>query len=295
MNLHRRRASEQGRKPRLESLRRLRQERGQTLVEYALIIAVVSLGALAALGFLTGRIQNLFSKTGNSLEAVSIGGSSSGSGSGSGSATSGSPTPPANNAAPTAGNNPGIVTSGIPGGSGVVFSTGIQSSGIDPGQGVLSNTQPSSAGCTISYSNGNTYTFTGVWAPDPPDGNNNSPIWQSGGSGTTYHWACVGSGNFSTPANNTSYGAYKEFDDDRVDNGTYVYFTNIPWHGSGTPGNSGVFRNGGSTGSGQAFFYTNTGIYVCTWQTNPGGSNNHWATNTTHGVGETTNYSQRCA
>jgi Flp pilus assembly pilin Flp len=45
-------------------------EEGQTLVEYALIIAVVSLGALAALGFLSGRIQNLFSRTGNSLNTV---------------------------------------------------------------------------------------------------------------------------------------------------------------------------------------------------------------------------------
>ena len=45
-------------------------EEGQTLVEYALIIAVVSLGALAALGFLSGKIQGLFSKAGNSLNTV---------------------------------------------------------------------------------------------------------------------------------------------------------------------------------------------------------------------------------
>ena len=51
---------------------RLREERGQTLVEYALIIAVVSLGALTALGFLSGKIQALFSKAGNSINAVSV-------------------------------------------------------------------------------------------------------------------------------------------------------------------------------------------------------------------------------
>ncbi len=56
----------------------LRGEKGQTLVEYALIIAVVSLGALAALGFLSGRIQNLFSRAGNSIEAVTIGAPSGG-------------------------------------------------------------------------------------------------------------------------------------------------------------------------------------------------------------------------
>jgi Flp pilus assembly pilin Flp len=47
-------------------------EEGQTLVEYALIIAVVSLGALVALGFLSGRIQDLFSRAGNSLNEVPV-------------------------------------------------------------------------------------------------------------------------------------------------------------------------------------------------------------------------------
>ena len=45
-------------------------EGGQGLVEYALIIALVSLAAVAALGFLSGRINNLFSKAGNVLNAV---------------------------------------------------------------------------------------------------------------------------------------------------------------------------------------------------------------------------------
>ena len=46
------------------------EESGQTLVEYALIIAIVSLGAVLALGFLSGRIQKLFSVTGNQLNDV---------------------------------------------------------------------------------------------------------------------------------------------------------------------------------------------------------------------------------
>jgi Flp pilus assembly pilin Flp len=45
-------------------------ESGQTLVEYALIIALVSLAAIVALGFLSGRINNLFSRAGNSLNTV---------------------------------------------------------------------------------------------------------------------------------------------------------------------------------------------------------------------------------
>ena len=45
------------------------EESGQTLVEYGLIIAIVALGAVLALGFLSGKINDLFSKTGNRLNA----------------------------------------------------------------------------------------------------------------------------------------------------------------------------------------------------------------------------------
>jgi pilus assembly protein Flp/PilA len=43
------------------------EESGQTLVEYALIIALVGIAAIVALTFLSGRINNLFNKTGNLL------------------------------------------------------------------------------------------------------------------------------------------------------------------------------------------------------------------------------------
>jgi len=42
-------------------------EKGQTLVEYALIISLIAIAAVLALGFLSGRINNLFSKTGSEL------------------------------------------------------------------------------------------------------------------------------------------------------------------------------------------------------------------------------------
>jgi len=42
-------------------------EDGQTLVEYGLIIAIIALGAVVALTFLSSKINDLFSKTGNKL------------------------------------------------------------------------------------------------------------------------------------------------------------------------------------------------------------------------------------
>jgi Flp pilus assembly pilin Flp len=45
------------------------EESGQTLVEYGLIIAIIALGAVVALAFLSGKINDLFSKTGNKLNA----------------------------------------------------------------------------------------------------------------------------------------------------------------------------------------------------------------------------------
>ena len=46
------------------------EESGQTLVEYALIIAIVALGSVVALGFLSGKIQNLFNTAGSQLNDV---------------------------------------------------------------------------------------------------------------------------------------------------------------------------------------------------------------------------------
>jgi Flp pilus assembly pilin Flp len=62
--------------PSLERLRALpsrSDQSGQGLVEYALIIAIVSLGAVLALGFLSGKINTLFSKAGSSVDTVAVG------------------------------------------------------------------------------------------------------------------------------------------------------------------------------------------------------------------------------
>ncbi|HSW94952.1 MAG TPA: Flp family type IVb pilin, partial [Patescibacteria group bacterium] len=50
-----------------EVVRFLRDEDGQGLVEYALIIAVIAIAVIIAMVFLQGQIQNIFSNIGNNL------------------------------------------------------------------------------------------------------------------------------------------------------------------------------------------------------------------------------------
>jgi pilus assembly protein Flp/PilA len=48
-------------------LRFLRDDQGQGLVEYALIIAVIAIAVIIAMLFLRDQISNLFSNVGNNL------------------------------------------------------------------------------------------------------------------------------------------------------------------------------------------------------------------------------------
>jgi pilus assembly protein Flp/PilA len=45
----------------------LKEEDGQGLVEYALIIAVIAIAVIVAMIFLRGQLQNIFSNIGNNL------------------------------------------------------------------------------------------------------------------------------------------------------------------------------------------------------------------------------------
>ena len=45
----------------------MREEDGQGLVEYALIIAVIAIAVILAMVFLRGQIENIFSNIGNNL------------------------------------------------------------------------------------------------------------------------------------------------------------------------------------------------------------------------------------
>jgi pilus assembly protein Flp/PilA len=45
----------------------IRNDEGQGLVEYALIIAVIAIAVIVAMIFLKGQLQNIFSNIGNNL------------------------------------------------------------------------------------------------------------------------------------------------------------------------------------------------------------------------------------
>lgn len=156
-------------------------ESGQTLVEYALIIALVSLAAIAALGFLSGKIQNVFSKSGNSLAAVEA---SIGSGGG------GTPPPPPPPPAPVP--TPGSVNITCPGG------------GCGDGETLTATTS--------GWANGPITNHRFVWARndsflDPPGPNNETcvtnaqPGWgdvetdNGAGATQTYNSPIQGSGS----------------------------------------------------------------------------------------------------
>ena len=51
----------------MEMQRFFRDDDGQGLVEYALIIAVIAIAVIVAMIFLRGQIQNIFSNIGNNL------------------------------------------------------------------------------------------------------------------------------------------------------------------------------------------------------------------------------------
>jgi pilus assembly protein Flp/PilA len=64
---HYRQTLERGRPGMLELARFARDEDGQGLVEYALIIAVIAIAVIVAMIFLRDQITNIFSNIGNNL------------------------------------------------------------------------------------------------------------------------------------------------------------------------------------------------------------------------------------
>lgn len=157
-------------------------ESGQGLVEYALIIAVVSLGAIASLTFLKGSITGLFSKAGNSIALVAVGGGGSGGGGGGNNL----PTVLTNNVALPGG---GTGSYSPTGGTGPTGYTGVPGIYTDnPPNNV--QTGSSCAGITVGTG---TIPAGWVWVDNddlPPD--TQWTVAGSSGSGSpTFAWACI--------------------------------------------------------------------------------------------------------
>ncbi len=237
----------------------LRGERGQTLVEYALIIAVVSLGALAALGFLSGRIQNIFSKAGNSVEAVNVGAPVGGGPGGSGG------TPP--------GNGTSVTGTGVPtgGGGSQWFGGGTMTSGpsgLTGLAGVYTNSTPSQTTCQFTL---NGFTYSGVWVRETGDD------WDGSGVSGDYDWACIANPPFTPPTDHTDMDGVNFAGNDNDGAEWYSGGTGVGNNNpSPSPSPAGAWDND-QGGSGTWFYYPQggggSGVWICTWhETSPGSS-----------------------
>jgi Flp pilus assembly pilin Flp len=140
-------------------------EAGQTLVEYALIIALVALAAIVALGFLSGKINALFSKAGNSVNNVAVAEAAGG-----GAPPPPPPSPPADGTAVTAGNTTSQVNAllalfyGANTAQRCTTNTGICAIGLGTW---VTITVPSlysigrSGACSVTFTNG--FSLSGTW------------------------------------------------------------------------------------------------------------------------------------
>ncbi len=153
-----------------------RAEDGQGLVEYALILALVSLAAVLALGFLSGKINDLFSKSGNSLNTVSVA-----SGAGGGTTPPPGPTPPPDHTPaadfPTSSNAFGKWYNG----NGALNNPQGLNGAPTGASGLYSTTDGRSGTCSFTAANG--YTFTGTWHPTGSEPGNWE--WNATGDGLT--------------------------------------------------------------------------------------------------------------
>ena len=160
------------------ALRRLlRSERGQGMVEYALIVSVVALGSLGALHFLGGSISDLFNRAGSQLSADGIDGGGGGS-----------VLPPDPTTVPIPGGGTGTAAQGddVTNNGGPNDNAGY--SGLD---GIYTDNPPpgTDTGDPCSFTVAG-QVFTGVWVRhnDIPGGNSD---WTVTPPGNDFDWACL--------------------------------------------------------------------------------------------------------
>jgi Flp pilus assembly pilin Flp len=254
--------------PSLERLRALpsrSDQSGQGLVEYALIIAIVSLGAVLALGFLSGKINTLFSKAGSSVDTVAVGAPGGG----------GSPPPPPGPPPPPPPATPpadltSVSGTNIPSGS-VWFNTGTiidgPSTALLGRQGVYSTSQPSVGSCSFTL---NGFSYTGVWVPSS---NDNGLRWDNGPN--DYEYACLEAPiPWTPPADNTELAATAATAAVNFA-GSILTGSQGFWYSSGVltaqsgapnPNPAGVFDQGAGD-AGTNYYFTSGGLFTCTWAT----------------------------
>jgi pilus assembly protein Flp/PilA len=251
-----------------ETLRRGSEERGQGLVEYALILALVSLAAILALTFLSGKINGLFSKAGNSINGVQVA-----AGGDPGSPGGGTPaTPPAGGTTVT---GPGI-PSGGGSGSSQWWPTGAMDegpAGLHGLAGVYANVTPSQSTCSVDFNGDGTADFSGTWIPEPGGDDWDGPGVDPPGSDNEYDYACLASPPFTAPSNNTDVDG-TDFSKSNSDS--------AEWWGSGTgtavgtvtspgPPNPAAMWDSSIPGGGTWFYFPQgsgggSGVWVCTWK-----------------------------
>jgi Flp pilus assembly pilin Flp len=177
---------------------RSRDETGQGLVEYALIIAVVSLAAVAALGFLSGEINDLFSRSGNTLESGTLAVGSGGPGGPGGGDPPAAPTIASGPTNWTSSSNASFTFSSAQ--AGVGFECKVDGGGFTActspfAQGGLSGGAHSfSVRATAGGTPGSPATFSwSIWGPPPADGT----VITLGGAG--YVWFNGGGNGSGNP------------------------------------------------------------------------------------------------
>ena len=183
-------------------LRRLHQsEAGQGLVEYALIIVVVSLGSLVALNFLSDEVSNLFNKTGSSIRegaGASAGGGNPGGGSNPSPPPAGNPAGTLPGSTPGLGGGTGTGNEGyfVPGSAVTNSGGGTSNVGFSGLPGVYTDNPPNNTetgdACSIAVPGG---TFTGVWIEHDAIPGNDSDWVVATTPPHTVDWACIAPNN----------------------------------------------------------------------------------------------------
>jgi hypothetical protein len=143
----------------------------------------------------------------------------------------------------------------------------------------------------VSFNNGKTFTFTGIWLPDPRGAP--EPLWNPGFGSTHYHWTCAAV-TPAAPSSGTQFSSGgKTLGDDILD-ASGTYFTSIFGHSGASNGGPAIYSTSGHSSGTKGYYYYTGGVFICTWGSSLSGSQ-HWNVNATHTSGESgSQYKRAC-